>query len=66
MASSSQNTCIDAYLLAISSNYDTTFMDAYLQAIVSNYDELFGQLHLFNVAQKQLLQAIYHDASEDV
>ncbi len=41
-------------------------MDAYLQAIVSNYDELFGQLHLFNVAQKQLLQAIYHDASEDV
>jgi ankyrin repeat protein len=66
MASSSQNTCIDAYLLAIPSNYDTTFMDAYLQAIVSNYDELFGQLHLFNVAQKQLLQAIYHDASEDV
>ncbi|KAH9572940.1 hypothetical protein CY35_02G178200 [Sphagnum magellanicum] len=41
-------------------------MDTYLQAIVSNYDELFGQLHLFNVAQKQLLQAIYHDASEDV
>jgi len=41
-------------------------MDAYLQAIVSNSDELFGELHLFNVAQKQLLQAIYHDTSEDV
>jgi ankyrin repeat protein len=50
MASNSQDTCIDAYP----------------QAIVSNDDELFGQLHLFNVAQKQLLQAIYHDASEDV
>jgi hypothetical protein len=50
MASNSQDTCIDAYP----------------QAIVSNYDELFGRLRLFNVAQKQLLQAISLDASEDV
>jgi ankyrin repeat protein len=64
MSSNSQDTCIDAYLLAIPSNYDTTFMDAYLHAIVSNYDELFGQLHLFNLAQKQLLQAICDDACE--
>jgi hypothetical protein len=64
MASNSQDTHIDAYPLAIPSNYDTTFMDAYLHAIVSNYDELFGQLHLFNLAQKQLLQAICDDASE--
>jgi ankyrin repeat protein len=64
MASNSQDTCIDAYLLAIPSNYDTTFMDAYLQAIVSNYDKLFRQLHLFRLAQKQLLQAIHDDASE--
>ncbi|CAM6008520.1 unnamed protein product [Sphagnum balticum] len=65
MASNSQDTYIvDAYLLAILSNFDITFMDAYLHAIVSNYDELFGQLHLFNLAQKQLLQAICDDASE--
>ncbi|KAH9572945.1 hypothetical protein CY35_02G178700 [Sphagnum magellanicum] len=48
MASNSQDTCIDAYP----------------QAIVSNYDEPFGQLHLFNVAQKQLLQAICDGASD--
>jgi hypothetical protein len=64
MASNSQDTCIDAYLLAMPSNYDATFMDAYLHAIVSNYDKLFRQLHLFNLAQKQLLQAICDDASE--
>jgi hypothetical protein len=39
-------------------------MDAYLHAIVSNYDILFRQLHLFNLSQKQLLQAICDDASE--
>ncbi len=54
----------DTYLLAISSKSDTTFMDAYLHAIVSNYDKLFRELHLFNHAQKQLLQAICDDASE--
>jgi ankyrin repeat protein len=48
MASNSQDACIDAYP----------------QAIVSNYDEPFGQLHLFNVAQKQLLQAICDGASD--
>jgi len=48
MASNSQDTCIDAYP----------------QAIVSNYDEPFGQLHLFNVAKKQLLQAICDGASD--
>jgi hypothetical protein len=64
MASSSQDTHIDAYPIAILSNHDSTFMDAYLHAIVSNYDKLFRQLHLFNLAQKQLLQAICDDASE--
>jgi hypothetical protein len=64
MASNSQDTYIDAYLLAIQGNYDSTFMDAYLHAIVSNYDILFRQLNLFNLAQKQLLQAICDDASE--
>ncbi|CAK9872133.1 unnamed protein product [Sphagnum jensenii] len=39
-------------------------MDAYLHAIVSYYDELFGHLHWFNLAQKQLFQAICDDASE--
>ncbi len=39
-------------------------MDAYLHAIVSNYDKVFRQLHLFNLAQKQLLQAICDGASE--
>ncbi|CAK9269408.1 unnamed protein product [Sphagnum jensenii] len=39
-------------------------MDAYLHAVVSYYDELFGHLHWFNLAQKQLLQAICDDASE--
>jgi hypothetical protein len=66
MEANSQDTYIDAYLLAIPSNYDSTFMDAYLRAIVSNYDKLFGQLHLFNLAQNQLLQAIFDDASEAV
>jgi hypothetical protein len=65
MASNSQDTYIvDAYLPAILSNCDITFMDAYLHAIVSNYDKLFRQLHLFNLAQKQLLQAICDDASD--
>jgi hypothetical protein len=73
MASSSQDTYIDValfiqrtydsrfmdeYPLFIQSNYDSTFMDAYLHAIVSYYDELFDKLHLFNVAQRQFLQAI--------
>jgi hypothetical protein len=47
-------------------NYDTTFLDAYLRAIVSNYDKLFRQLELFNLTQKQLLQAICDDASDAV
>jgi hypothetical protein len=47
-----------------SNSQDTYIVVAYLHAIVSNYDELFGQLHLFNLAQKQLLQAICDDASE--
>jgi hypothetical protein len=65
IASNTEDTYVaDAYLLAILSNCDTTFMDGYLHAIVSNYDELFGQLHLFNLAQRQLLQAICDDASE--
>jgi len=58
MASNSQYAWTDAYLPTIPSNYDTTFMDAYLRATVSNYDKLFRQLELFNLAQKQLLQAI--------
>jgi hypothetical protein len=64
MSSNSQETCTDACFLAIPSNGDTIFMDAYLHAILRNYDELFGQLHLFNLAQKQLLQAICDDACE--
>jgi ankyrin repeat protein len=46
--------------LAISRNHGTTFMDACILAIVRNYDKL----HLFNLFQKQLLQAICDDASE--
>jgi hypothetical protein len=59
MASNSQDTYMDSYP-AIPSNCDTTFMDAYLLAILRNCDKL----DLFNLCQKQLLQAICDDASE--
>jgi hypothetical protein len=44
----------------MASNSQDTGIDAYPQAIVSNCDEPSGQLHSFNVTQKQLLQAISH------
>ncbi|CAK9872129.1 unnamed protein product [Sphagnum jensenii] len=59
MASNSLCWFMDAYL-AIPSNYDTKFMDPYLLAILRNCDKL----HLFNLCQKQLLQAICNDASQ--
>jgi ankyrin repeat protein len=47
----------------MASNSQDTCIDAYPQAIVSNCDELSG-LDSFNVAQKQLLQAICDGASD--
>jgi hypothetical protein len=48
----------------MASNTQDTHIDAHPPTIPRKNEELFVQLRLFNVAQRQFLQAISDDASE--